>query len=552
MEALVNGSLPAPERALAEQHIAVCEGCRLELELVRAIGSQEKAPAAGKDDWTLDRIFGSEGSHQEASGPAAPVPAKPAPAAGPPSTFPATAPASSGGAPQPPAKAAPAGAGTSAFASAPMNPPESNAFERTPPSTADETEMSSGSDDEKEESSFGAKAAAGSPTSWDFEPADAKSDGGPSEESLFFANEALTRRKDPETKKTSSFRFLLWGAGGLIGAILLAFSSWFVLHMAAPETQDPQPRAGSQGSSATDSFPGDPGDPSPEDPLTPDPGLQLPDDGGGSSDAPDQTAKSAPVAQAPRVAASSAAPLPIGTRAPVPSTTQRVPAPTPSRPTPPPAVRTEPAGAASSSQALAGSTSRGTPPPPKVRRTPPIVAPKTDDDMIPSDDPPPSRGSHDGAGDPGHGSSDAASALDAGYKSTSPGTAAPSHQRITTPPPGKQPETEPAPAPDNSPIGKLHLATVTAEEEADLAGLRRLRSQWKSFMSKIVGPDRARAKREYADCLWAIQVLTGRRSDQKDALAAYREYLLGAPAGGADSRTVSRLRQLEDAITPGR
>jgi hypothetical protein len=67
-----------------------------------------------------------------------------------------------------------------------------------------------------------------------------------------------------------------------------------------------------------------------------------------------------------------------------------------------------------------------------------------------------------------------------------------------------------------------------------------------------VGPDRARARREYADCLWAIQSLTGKRSDQKDALAAYREFLLSAPAGGADSRSVSRLRQLEDAISERR
>lgn len=71
-------------------------------------------------------------------------------------------------------------------------------------------------------------------------------------------------------------------------------------------------------------------------------------------------------------------------------------------------------------------------------------------------------------------------------------------------------------------------------------------------MAKIIGPDRARAKREYADCLWAIQDMTGRRADQKDALAAYRDYLLGAPAGGADSRSVSRLRQLEDALAESR
>src|SRR5437868_9096418 len=74
MEALVSGSLAEPDRSMAEQHIAMCEGCRLELELVRAIGSQEKQPAGtgSKDDWTLDRIFGSEGG---ASGAPAVTPA---------------------------------------------------------------------------------------------------------------------------------------------------------------------------------------------------------------------------------------------------------------------------------------------------------------------------------------------------------------------------------------------------------------------------------------------------------------------------------------------
>ena len=69
MEALVSGSLPESERTMAEQHIAICEGCRLELELVRAIGSQEKQPAGtgSKDDWTLDRIFGGSGGSEAAS-----------------------------------------------------------------------------------------------------------------------------------------------------------------------------------------------------------------------------------------------------------------------------------------------------------------------------------------------------------------------------------------------------------------------------------------------------------------------------------------------------
>jgi hypothetical protein len=113
---------------------------------------------------------------------------------------------------------------------------------------------------------------------------------------------------------------------------------------------------------------------------------------------------------------------------------------------------------------------------------------------------------------------------------------------------------DPTPAAEAaSPIERLHLATVEAEEKEDLVALRRLKGNWKSFISKIgVGPVRSRAKREYADCLWAIQTLTGSRADQKAAVAAYREYLLGAPAGGADSRSVTRLRQLEDALSERR
>jgi hypothetical protein len=132
------------------------------------------------------------------------------------------------------------------------------------------------------------------------------------------------------------------------------------------------------------------------------------------------------------------------------------------------------------------------------------------------------------------------------------GTRAP--RGSTAPPDSKAPEeSPPAPPEITRPIDRIHLATVAAEERGDLIELRRLRATWKDFMSKMgVGPERARARREYADCLWAIQTLTGRRSDQKDALSAYRNYLLSAPAGGADTRSVSRLRQLEDALAEKR
>jgi hypothetical protein len=57
-----------------------------------------------------------------------------------------------------------------------------------------------------------------------------------------------------------------------------------------------------------------------------------------------------------------------------------------------------------------------------------------------------------------------------------------------------------------------------------------------------------------ADCLWSIRD-HGRDADRKEALTAYREYVLHAPAG-ADARTISRMRHLEDVLAtrnnPGR
>jgi len=99
------------------------------------------------------------------------------------------------------------------------------------------------------------------------------------------------------------------------------------------------------------------------------------------------------------------------------------------------------------------------------------------------------------------------------------------------------------------PIDRLHLATETAAKNADLPALRKLKSSWKSLVGSTAGPDRARAKRESADCLWSIAEITGRNSDRREALTAYRDYVLYAPAGGADPRTISRMRFLEDVLT---
>lgn len=173
MEALVSGTLPESERTLAEQHIAMCEGCRLELELVRAIGSQEK-PASGsgsKDDWTLDRIFGSEGGAPAAEGRDANAP--------PPSK-------------DPPAAEAP----SSPFASSDSEPPA-----RPHP------DLGPSEDDEDSEKPHNGRKAV--EATWSFEPADASAAVKPPEESLFFATEALSRNRESE-RRPSNARVFLW------------------------------------------------------------------------------------------------------------------------------------------------------------------------------------------------------------------------------------------------------------------------------------------------------------------------------------------------------
>jgi hypothetical protein len=109
-------------------------------------------------------------------------------------------------------------------------------------------------------------------------------------------------------------------------------------------------------------------------------------------------------------------------------------------------------------------------------------------------------------------------------------------------------EPTPAPAP-TKPIDKLHVATVEAAAAEDQATLRKLKISWKSMIKSATAAERARAKREYADCLWAIQELSGKTADRREALAAYREYVLYAPAGANDSRTVGRMRFLEDVLS---
>jgi hypothetical protein len=112
-----------------------------------------------------------------------------------------------------------------------------------------------------------------------------------------------------------------------------------------------------------------------------------------------------------------------------------------------------------------------------------------------------------------------------------------------------RPATPPDEADTSGPLGPLHVATVKAYEDRDIEALRKIKASWKSYLRSALGMDRERSKREYADCLWAIQEITGKDADRKEALIAYREYVLHAPAGGADARTVARMRHLEDVLS---
>jgi hypothetical protein len=483
MEALVNGSLPAPDRALAEQHLSTCEGCRLELELVRAIGSQEQTPGGqAPPDWTLDRIFGPETAQAQSAPDSNPFAATPAPSPGPSSSAPY--------APAPEPAAAPEFGTTQASSNSPGS---------EPPDAA--------------------------PPSWDFEPADAKGETKPTEESLFFAEEALARRKSPDDKKASNFRVILWGSGGVVGAILLALSSWFVLHM-APQGDNDSMRGAAAPSA---SLPVTGGDSHTEGDGSTPPAEPAAEPGAAATPTP---------APSPPVSASSVGqppPLPDAARTTGTTATRQAPlgaSQPPAHPVTPP-VATSRRLADAAGHGIAPETSKSTAPEASTRSARAIEPPPEPD--------------ADEAGSTG--TSDAPQPR----TTTAPqvhGEGTTSPKAVEPPAVGKTPE-EGTPQPEiNSPIQRIHLATLAAAEQEDLAALRRLRGTWKSFMSKMgVGPDRARAKREYADCLWAIQSLTARRGDQKDALAAYREYLLSAPAGGADSQSVSRLRQLEDALS---
>jgi len=365
---------------------------------------------------------------------------------------------------------------------------------------------------------------------WGFEPVDPPRSSSPPEESLNFAEEALNRSSRREGSR-AVFRVVLWSCGAVAGVVLLAVSVWMAMAHREP-AGDAETLAPPSPSHVADSVAV--GSAAPKDSTSvPVPTTAAPP--------PSMTPAPAPVpAPQPKTQAQPGGTPVAGTSVPVTK------ASTPKL-APPPAVgpKAGPKAAASTSGSQAASGSHGTEPP----------APQTAPSPTPPRRGPPTR--EEGFEPVTDGPADTKATW-----SQSDFTPAPTQtQRKPTTSTGHptvlfEPapvEARPATPPDevdtSGPVGRLHLATVKAHEERDLEALRKIKTSWKSYLRTALGADRERSKREMADCLWAIQEITGRDADRKEALTAYREYVLHAPAGGADARTVSRMRHLEDVLS---
>jgi hypothetical protein len=527
LEPCARGELGSAEKAELYLHVATCEGCRLELELTRAVmGSSSADPPL--DTIEMERV-------------PPPVPDGPPPARVLTSQLPAEPEDSLDLAGIQPTNAYDPGAidlphtepsphfgeegpgaggslGGSQFHSTPGGVSFDDLMESTAPvgeSTAPASTGAPGS---------GSARSSASGRSWDFEPVDVPRSSAPPEESLTFAKEALDRKRGKALRGKAGARLLLWVGGAVGGVGLLGASVWMALaFLETPSGMDPNLPAVQPPPGAEELMPPATTDSAVVDPQ-PDPGLTATDSS--SSVAP--SFLKAGAAGTPGVGQPG-----TGSRAQA-STTKgqdqaRVPgsdaASTKAAPTQDPT----PSGTVAPSV-----TFRHDELAPAPRRAPPILT--VERDAVPGSDP------------VDEGTDEPADPKPTRSVSTAPIFVPPSSD---TPRPsgGASAGTSAEQLAPTGPIGRLHLATVTAQKNGDLEALRTLKGSWRSMIRTMTGTDRARAKREYADCLWAIQEITKRDTDRKEALTAYRDYVLYAPAGGADARTVSRMRHLEDILS---
>ncbi len=516
LEPSVSGTLSPEERIELQEHLAVCEGCRLELELTRAVMG---APPFEIPDEPL-------AGNIESPPPPPEQESRPQTALFDEMSFPDMGSQSTASAATP--DVAPVQAGGTADAGGP------DPFENFTPKPE--------------------KPAETAATTWDFEPVEVPRDASPPEGSLSFAHEALKRKKaGDERRKVALVRLALWGGGIGCGMVLLGISVWIALAFRQekpaelpPSGQTPSP-APTQ--SATPVPPVSTPAPSPGDSsAAPAPGTT------GTQQSPPAPSTSAPVEPAP----DAQAPTLLN------ATPGVVASPGPPPPSSKIAAKGKPkSGSKGAKPATASAARKGgsggdegefpwrpvddPPVASTVTRRPAdqrpsgstATSPAPNGGVTPggSESPPvePAPANPPAATSPGQGSETSGSPAPVSPSQQTGESAAPAPQTQETPP--------------TKPIDHLHLATEAAAKNGDIATLRKLRSTWKSLITSTAGPDRTRAKREYADCLWSIQEISGRNSDRREALAAYRDYVLYAPAGGSDPRTISRMRFLEDILT---
>lgn len=507
LEPCASGTLGPEDKIALEEHLATCEGCRLELELTRAVlgapafegvdeppapNAPQALPVPGAPEWTPGSTPGSTpigGVDEEVS--FADL-ALDSPDTNPPATGAPSVPPAVGGMPSAPGQSGATAAGAPAEASTSL---------------------------------------------WDFEPVDAPRDAGPPEDSLSFANAALSRkRKDELKRKAMLVRLALWGGGVGCGLALLGISVWIALAFRQGQPEPPRQPEPS------------PSVPSGQVPPDPMPWPTTPDSAAGAT--PGLAAD--PTSPATTEAGSAPAPTPAPTPtvsgdrgaqvAPTPRDTEPQPAAAKPKPKSPPKPATKPTPKPPDEDATDGDSEAPEWSPSDLQPPPPTASPRPADKSpggSPTPEPGPAPGTQSGpAGSPPAGTTPQPSTGTAPPASPAPSPAA--DPGATAPPP-------PAPV-VTRPIDRLHLATVTATENQDLVTLRKLKDSWKALIRSAAGPERPRAKRELADCLWAIQEITGKLSDRREALAAYRDYVLNAPAGGTDYRSISRMRYLEDSL----
>jgi hypothetical protein len=496
LSGLVSGLLTPEEKAETEAHLASCEGCRLEHHLLQAIHGTSGDAAASIDPPAPPPSVGPVGGLADPVLPPAP-----------PTLDPRVVEPDLVLEPITPTLSATPDTEVS-FADLAL---ESKALPQ--PSTGPETM--------EERPSLIPPMP--SKKAWDFEPVDPPRTSSPPEESVHFAEEALNRSSRREGSR-AVFRIVLWSGGALAGVALLAVSVWMAMahrettsdaQALAPPPPPPSADSVSLGSTATkDSIAVG----AANIPVTPPPPTGAPST---TTPQPSATTQARPGAATPSA----------GTAATKTAKT-------------PPSTTTEGAARKPGTKSVASISK-----PPSDAQKAETTAPST---PVPPRAGPPTR--EEGFEPVVDGPADTKTTWSQTDFTPAPATKKPAATKkpsliIEEAPEEARPATPPDEADTSGPMGRLHLATAKAREERDIEALRKIKTSWKSYLRTALGSERERSKREYADCLWAIQEITGKDADRKEALTAYREYVLHAPAGGADARTVARMRHLEDVLS---